>query len=350
MSNYRSGYDKTARTWIGILAVFMVLVIALAVVLGVMTKGFTDWSMFGGEEQQEQTDESGDESGEANMQEDMLVSEGENNGFKLMSTPYMVTNEATGLAEVAGQTVTVSNPEDVATYAWTLSWAGTGDVNDYVTLSGTTGTSVTVTCLQAFGSQITLTCTASILDTEVSSATVTIDYKKRITGMTLNGVTVTDGGEYELDDFYDGDKTLSQIMKTNGFVFDYQPVMSAGTVDPDAEGYVPLLEATVEGSQLQDTSTFQKAGTADFNEVFFGTMSGNASYKDQFANGTIDPMMAAFFQMTTEDAVFTVKLGASFTSESGDGFSKEVTVKISFPTEWVAQNYDVALDKGNIIF
>ena len=165
MANYRSGYDKTARTWIGILAVFMVLVIALAVVLGVMTKGFTDWSMFGGEEQQEQTDESGDESGEANMQEDMLVSEGENNGFKLMSTPYMVTNEATGLAEVAGQTVTVSNPEDVATYAWTLSWAGTGDVNDYVTLSGTTGTSVTVTCLQAFGSQITLTCTASILDT-----------------------------------------------------------------------------------------------------------------------------------------------------------------------------------------
>ena len=79
-------------------------------------------------------------------------------------------------------------------------------------------------------------------------------------------------------------------------------------------------------------------------------MSGNASYKDQFANGTIDPMMAAFFQMMTEDAVFTVKLGASFTSESGDGFSKEVTVKISFPTEWVAQNYDVALDKGNIIF
>ena len=57
MSNYRNGYDKTARTWIGILAVFMVLVIALAGVVGVVTKGFTGWSMFGGGEEQEQTDE-----------------------------------------------------------------------------------------------------------------------------------------------------------------------------------------------------------------------------------------------------------------------------------------------------
>ena len=271
---------------------------------------------------------------------------GESKGaISLMSSVATVTTAA-GETRVAGQTVTVQNPEDAVTYTWSLSMSG-GSASDYVTLSATTGTSVTVTPKAAFGTPITLTCTATFDGETLSTATVKLDYKKRISGISLNGVTVQNGGSYELDEFYSGSKSFVDIMKTDGFIFDYDPVMGVGTVSPDSSGYLPMLEVTASGSNI-DGKTFQYAGDVDFNEVYFGSVSGD-TYKEQFANGTIDPFIAAFIASEAKNVTWTVRLGVSF-SNDGSEFTKTVTFTLKLPTEWAVLNYDVSLDKTGIVF
>ena len=270
---------------------------------------------------------------------------GESQGaISLMSSVATVTTAA-GETRVAGQTVTVQNPEDAVTYTWSLSMSG-GSASDYVTLSATTGTSVTVTPKAAFGTPITLTCTATFDGETLSTATVKLDYKKRISGISLNGVTVQNGGSYEFDEFYSGSKSFVDIMKTDGFIFDYDPVMGVGTVSPDSSGYLPMLEVTASGSNI-DGKTFQHAGDVDFNEVYFGSVGGGDTYKEQFANGTIDPFIGAFIY--TYIYSWTVKLGVSF-SKDGSEFTENVTFTLKLPTEWAVFNYDVSLDKTGIVF
>ena len=213
MANYRNGgYDKTARTWIGILAVFMALVIALAITFGVITKGFTDFSIFEGEEQQqeEQIDDSGEESGEENggavIDE---VTEGENNDFKLMSTRIAKADYAnygvSTLAETAytlTATVTPSEAED-KTVDWSIAWANSSSswangktVTDYVTITPTSDGALkaTVQNLQAFGEQIVITVRSR--SNPGVSASCTVDYAKKVTDinfkLTKNGETAED--------------------------------------------------------------------------------------------------------------------------------------------------------------
>ena len=272
---------------------------------------------------------------------------GESKGaISLMSSVATVTTAA-GETRVAGQTVTVQNPEDAVTYTWSLSMSG-GSASDYVTLSATTGTSVTVTPKAAFGTPITLTCTATFDGETLSTATVKLDYKKRISGISLNGVTVQNGGSYELDEFYSGSKSFVDIMKTDGFIFDYDPVMGVGTVSPESSGYLPMLEVTASGSNI-DGKTFQHAGDVDFNEVYFGSVGGGDTYKEQFANGTIDPFIGAFIASEAKNVTWTVKLGVSF-SRDGSEFTENVTFTLKLPTDWSVLNYDVSLDKTGIVF
>lgn len=176
MSNYRSGYDKTARTWIGILAVFMVLVIALAVIFGVMTKGFTDWSMFGGEEQQEQTDEASNDN--------LLV---EANGSDRMQLNVMRAAAAESETEQITVTATITPADATNRYInWSLSfenanseWATGKDPGDYVTVTPTDTyrNVVTLDCTEAFGEVIILTATTQ--DNDEITATCELNYMAR---------------------------------------------------------------------------------------------------------------------------------------------------------------------------
>ncbi|HIU00628.1 MAG TPA: hypothetical protein IAB64_01430 [Candidatus Coproplasma excrementavium] len=332
--------------------VAIVLAVAIVIACGVGSSWFTNsdiatwFNSWGKGEQTEQPDKETPDDEQPVDEGGIVVGESQG-AISLMSSVATVTTAA-GETRVAGQTVTVQNPEDAVTYTWSLSMSG-GSASDYVTLSATTGTSVTVTPKAAFGTPITLTCTATFDGETLSTATVKLDYKKRISGISLNGVTVQDGGSYELDEFYSGSKSFADIMKTDGFIFDYDPVMGVGTVSPDSSGYLPMLEVTASGDNLVDPQTFQQAGDVDFNEVYFGVLSGNVAYKEQFANGTIDPFIGAFIASQSKDITWTVKLGVSF-SKDGSEFTETVTFTLKFPTEWAVFNYDVSLDKTGIVF
>lgn len=316
----------------------MVLVIALAVIFGVMTKGFTDWSMFGGEEQQEQ--EQTDESGEANKQEDLLVSEGENNGFKLMSAPYMVTDSMTGEARVAGQTVSVEDPmTSFITYTWSLSWSGSGDVNDYVTLSATTGTSVTVTCLQAFGSQITLTCKAMVEDEELANAACTVDYRKRISGFMIDGKTITEGGTISFSDL--SDLGFREAMKTNGYVFNFEPVYDVGTVEDTIAGWSVEVN---QGGVGKNTYEFQ-TNSFDLLNALTKPFSNMEDVANVLGQGNYDDSYEAIFYKTF--AMADWKFTITGTNQSG---STTVAFNLHLPASMCAEAYTLELDNGNIIF
>lgn len=193
MANYRNGgYDKTARTWIGIIAVVLAVVIAGAIALGVVTEGFTDWSKFQPDKQEEQTDD-GTESG-------FQVGEIASHGISLMSSSTITPNSEASVTLTA--TITPSNATD-KTVAWSIawedgasSWASGKTVTDYVTVTPTSSGALTATvaCKQAFGEPIVVTVTKEIESTNDLTASCTFQYAKRVTGVKMNWLSKTDTG------------------------------------------------------------------------------------------------------------------------------------------------------------
>ena len=335
MANYR-GYDKTARTWIGILAIFMVLVIALAVIFGVMTKGFTDWSRFESDKQEEQTQEEAE-----NPNDSLLVSEGENNGFQLLSTPYMVTDAVSGETRAAGQTVSVENAINGVTYAWALLWSGSGDVADYVTLSATTGESVTVTCEQAFGNRITLTCRAMIEEQEMSSATCTIDYQKKLTGITLAGETIEDGETISFGDL--SELGFREAMMTNGYTFEFDATFGTGTIDASVKDW----SITVTASEYTDgPSTSSDSSIRLLSAMHCCTLVKNMS--SIFAGGSYSDSEEAMYFQAVNLATYTFTITATSLGSVAD--EMEVSFDLTFPASMISGSYEIEMDQGSIVF
>ena len=75
-----------------------------------------------------------------------------------------------------------ATPDYLQKVKWAMAWKSTNSatVTTYVTMTED-GASATFTCLKAFSTQIVVTCTSTI-DTS-KSATVTLDYAKRLTGV-----------------------------------------------------------------------------------------------------------------------------------------------------------------------
>lgn len=346
MANYRNGgYDKTARTWVGILAVFMALVIAGAIALGVITKGFTDWSKFQPEEQQQEQTEEDTE----NPNESMILSEGDSNDFQLKSAPYVLTNAMTGESRVAGQTVSVKDPmSSFLTYVWSLSWSGSGDVNDYVTLSATTGTSVTVTCEEAFGSKITLTCKAMVEETELASATCTLDYRKRISGFTLAGKEITDGETISFANL--SDLGFREAMKTNGYVFNFEPVYGIGTLEAELnEWSIQVRAGGIESQESSfNTNSFDLLDAITNIESF-------SDYRDILAAGDYNDAAESVYYKFIADPGFLLPIGdldfyRFYITGSSAAGSTTVTFDLTLPVSMCSTAYTLELDKGNIIF
>ena len=153
-----------------------------------------------------------------------VISETAEHGVSLMSAKIApaayAANGVSALADTA-YTLTASVEPDYAgekTFDWSIkfedgssSWANGKSVTDYVTVTPSSdgADTATVECKQAFGERILVTCTSR--DYTGLSATCTVDYAQRITGMdvTLEGsrtgnVAIPEGEEVSIDFTYYG--------------------------------------------------------------------------------------------------------------------------------------------------
>jgi len=126
-----------------------------------------------------------------------VVENGDSSGISLMKTvlsPEDYENYGVAMAAESAYTINATvEPADAVnkTVNWSMAWTNPNstwtsgkNVADYVTLSNTTGSSVTVSCLQPFGSQITVKA-VSAADANIF-ATCTLDYAQKVTNATLN--------------------------------------------------------------------------------------------------------------------------------------------------------------------
>ena len=161
---------------------------------------------------------------EAEPKDGAVISETAEHGVSLMSAKIApaayAANGVSVLADTA-YTLTASVEPDYAgekTFDWSIkfedgssSWANGKSVTDYVTVTPSSdgADTATVECKQAFGERILVTCTSR--DYTGLSATCTVDYAQRITGMdvTLEGsrtgnVAIPEGEEVSIDFTYYG--------------------------------------------------------------------------------------------------------------------------------------------------
>ena len=161
---------------------------------------------------------------EAEPKDGAVISETAEHGVSLMSAKIApaayAANGVSALADTA-YTLTASVEPDYAgekTFDWSIKfedgsslWANGKSVTDYVTVTPASdgADTATVECKQAFGERILVTCTSR--DYTGLSATCTVDYAQRITGMdvTLEGsrtgnVAIPEGEEVSIDFTYYG--------------------------------------------------------------------------------------------------------------------------------------------------
>lgn len=209
MSNYKKKNTvKWVLTAIAFVLVFVLLIGVCIQLFAPDGKKVTDWFSSACEHIDEDGDGICDSCGEempddgenANADGETVISETESNGVSLVSAKIARSEYAeNGISEYAESAYTITatiSPSDASLKSGTFSiawknsssdWATGKTVTDYASLTQS-GLTATFVCKQAFGEQIILTFTASqVADETPVSATCTIDYCKRVTGVsTLN--------------------------------------------------------------------------------------------------------------------------------------------------------------------
>lgn len=168
---------------------FAVLLIA-ALVLSVLTKGFTDWQF--GKELPAVNDLTGN----------VVVTPQESGGIRLMAEFQPEITESGDATDYEGETLTITatvspdNSADNTGLDWSMAfkdpssaWATGKTLTDYMTLtpSGTDAAGskkVSVKCLKPFGEQVVITATSQ--DNPEVTASCTADFAQRIESATLN--------------------------------------------------------------------------------------------------------------------------------------------------------------------
>lgn len=182
---------------------FAVMVIA-ALILSVLTKGFTDWRF--GKELPIPNE----------LNNNVVITPQESGGamtLSVMRTPEMSTNDPTdGESEYESETLTITatvspdNSADNTGLDWSMAfknpssaWATGKTLSDYITLtpSGADAAGskkVSVKCLKPFGEQVIITATSQ--DNPEITASCTADFAQRIESATLKfgNLNVTLGG------------------------------------------------------------------------------------------------------------------------------------------------------------
>ena len=190
--------NKTIKRLSAVL--FAVLLIA-ALVLSVLTKGFTDWRF--GKELPSVND----------LNSNVVVTPQESGGIRLMAEFQPEITESGDATDYEGETLTITatvspdNSADNTGLDWSMAfkdpssaWATGKTLTDYMTLtpSGTDAAGskkVSVKCLKPFGEQVVITATSQ--DNPEVTASCTADFAQRIESATLKfgDLNVSLGGD-----------------------------------------------------------------------------------------------------------------------------------------------------------
>ena len=313
MANYkRSGGNGIALKIYA--AITSILVAASAVVMGVGF-GTGRWQIAPKDEPvQEQPGE--DEAGGA------IVGEGEENGISLTSALIDPADYAdygvNALAETAYTVTITPEPADaVDTYTWTC------DNTQQIQLSPSSDTkSCTVSCTGAFGTQATITI-ASAVNPDIT-ATVTVDYVKRVESVTIS--VADDKIKFGGDSEYANTITIT-------------PNYGTGTITP---------EFTVTGRELKYdfTVTTRLHNTIPGFEAGYIEVSG---YNYNFTGDTLSLTTPYdFFVTDTETSVIKhpseTQLAAAFNNsfaENATGTTSDGTLTISYSVSYNPESEDV---------
>ena len=195
--------NKTIKRLSAVL--FAVLLIA-ALVLSVLTKGFTDWRF--GKEQPAVND----------LNNNVVVTPQEGNGgIRLMAEFQPGVTESGDETDYEGETLTITatvspdNSADNTGLDWSMAfknpsspWATGKTLSDYMTLTPSGADvagskTVSVKCLKPFGEQIVITATSQ--DNPAVTASCTADFAQRIESATLKfgDLNVNLGGDTDVN-------------------------------------------------------------------------------------------------------------------------------------------------------
>ena len=194
--------NKTIKRLSAVL--FAVLLIA-ALVLSVLTKGFTDWRF--GKELPAVND----------LNNNVVVTPQESGGIRLMAEFQPGVTESGDETDYEGETLTITatvspdNSADNTGLDWSMAfknpsspWATGKTLSDYMTLTPSGADvagskTVSVKCLKPFGEQIVITATSQ--DNPAVTASCTADFAQRIESATLKfgDLNVNLGGDTDVN-------------------------------------------------------------------------------------------------------------------------------------------------------
>lgn len=303
----------------------------------------------------------------------------EEDGIALVNTTIPRTQYlSAGISPMALDAVTVSvkSPVSGLTYKWALSMTS-GTPSTYVTLSEDTGTSVDLTCKAAFGSVITLTCSETFEDQTLSTATCTLNYFKRVTGVTLNGTALSSSGSYDLSKLASSAATLKDALKTANMSFAL--TMGTGTTGSAGDYYGAVTFSYTAGSETKNiVEKIEKSSNGTYSKNYAdllgylywtttsgtgGGIAGVSSQADLISKmkaGTIanDQFYTVLLNMMKQWNIkfsLVVGKGADGTSGSANPIGKDNlynlgSVSLSVPSTWKAASGNVALDKSSVEF
>lgn len=304
-----------------IVSIALAAAVALSgVAVGVLSDGFKDWTKFQLDEGRTEQEETADNGG-------AIIGAGEVNGIKLMSAKIASADYTDyGVSELAETAYTITIIPDPVDAIDTYNWTCTNTSQITLAPSGDTK-SCTVSCTGAFGNQATITVTSTV-NNDVS-ASVTVDYVKRITSVSITNTKLTFGGE---------DSAQSNTISVT-------PTYGTGTITPTFSVIGGKLEyeitATTTVANLDKTQrpfVGTKRDVSEYNYDFTGTSLSlttpydffvEATTTERYHVGVTEPGMGTIYPIAPSVSQLATVFNNSFIKNC-TGTSSDATLTINY--------------------
>ena len=304
-----SKQGKKFPRWVGITAIVIAVLLALALAFSFITKGGTDMSKFKTKNEDPEADLGG-----ITLEDDELVENGVKlTARKLARSEYAAYGVSTGVEDALTITATAKEDQDKivqeAHFTWTANWAGDGvwsaskEISNYITLQGANTNTITISCNSAFGEVIELKVKCS--EAPNVEAKWTLHYLQKYKGATNVIFRYSDADSRRLDISWAGARN-EELKKEIGSA-SYQVYL---------DGAFPgVSNSASEHKNLygKDSNTTNSI-TLSFDKIYTDAIGENATYKFEVLAG---PNMIKAINATTQKA-FPETANIVFLTKSAD--------------------------------